>query len=300
MDSIHRKAIKSIQISMAGNLVLALAKGVAGYFGHSFALVADGIESTSDVLSSLLLLLALRYASRPADENHPYGHGRAEPLITFVIVGFLVVSAAIIIVQSIRNITIPHQAPAPYTLFVLGTVVLIKEVFYRFINQKSKEISSSALRADAWHHRSDAITSLAAFIGISVALIFGEGYEMADDYAALLASGFILYNSYLVFRPALGEIMDEHQYDDLILSIKNTSKTVTGILEIEKCLVRKTGMTYYIDLHAVVDGQISVREGHALAHRLKDKLKQDFPQIADVLIHIEPDNVLHKRSFSSH
>ena len=145
--------------------------------------------------------------------------------------------------------------------------------------------------ADAWHHRSDAITSLAAFLGIGVALIFGEGYEMADDCAALLASGFILYNSYLIFRPALGEIMDEHQYDDFIYSIRNASKTVTGILEIEKCHVRKTGMTYYIDLHAVVDGEMSVREGHALAHRLKDKLKQDFPQIADVLIHIEPNSI---------
>ena len=297
MDPMHRKAIKSIQISIAGNLILALVKGLTGYLGHSFALVADGIESTSDVMSSFLVLLALRYASRPADENHPYGHGKAEPLITFVIVGFLGLSATIIVVQSINNIMTPHTSPAPYTLFVLGGVIVVKEIFYRLMKQTSREVKSSALRADAWHHRSDAITSLAAFVGISVALILGEGYEMADDYAALLASGFIFYNSYLIFRPALGEIMDEHQYDDFILSIKSTSKEVKGILEIEKCLVRKTGMTYYIDLHAVVDGEMSVREGHTLAHRLKDKLKLDFPQIADVLIHIEPDPLPKKPNY---
>ena len=155
--------------------------------------------------------------------------------------------------------------------------------------KKSKETRSSSLKADAWHHRSDAITSVAAFIGISIALIFGKGYESADDWAALFASGFILYNSYLIFRPALGEIMDENLYDDIVAQIRMSSKTVDGILDTEKCQVRKSGMKFHIDLHATVDGNISVKQGHEIAHKLKNKLKSEIPELADVLIHIEPN-----------
>jgi cation diffusion facilitator family transporter len=161
---------------------------------------------------------------------------------------------------------------------------LLTKVFIR----KSKETNSSSLKADAWHHRSDAITSVMAFIGIAIAIIFGKGFETADDWAALLASGFILYNSYLIFRPALGEIMDEHLYDDLIEEIREKSMAVNGILGTEKCFIRKAGMKYYVDLHAIVDGQISVKQGHAIAHNLKDHLTAEIPSLAQVLIHIEP------------
>jgi cation diffusion facilitator family transporter len=155
--------------------------------------------------------------------------------------------------------------------------------------KKSKETNSSSLRADAWHHRSDAITSVLAFLGITIALLFGEGYEVADDWAALFASGFILYNSYLIFRPALGEIMDEHVYDDLIENIRNKSTEVPGVLDTEKCFVRKSGMKYLVDLHITVDADISVREGHQIAHDLQDHLLAAIPDLAQVLIHVEPD-----------
>jgi cation diffusion facilitator family transporter len=155
--------------------------------------------------------------------------------------------------------------------------------------KKAKETNSSSLKADAWHHRSDAITSVAAFIGISIALYFGKDYETADDWAALFASGFILYNSYLIFRPALGEIMDEHLYDDLIEDIRKVSLTVDGIVATEKCFVRKAGMKYHVDLHAVVDANISVKRGHEIAHILKDTLRKEIPQLGHVLIHVEPN-----------
>ncbi len=270
------------------NLVLAVIKGTGGILGHSNALIADAIESGADVLGSLLVLLGLKYAEKPPDENHPYGHGRIEPLVTFIVVVILVISATSIAFDSIQNIRSVQETPAPWTLLILGAIIIWKEVSFRYVRRKSRETHSTALKADAWHHRSDAITSVAAFIGIAIAVIFGEGYEKADDWAALLAAGFIMYNSYLIFRPALGEIMDEHVYDDLIEDIRQTAAGVEGILDTEKCFIRKTGMRYHCDLHAIVDGDISVSEGHVLAHRLKDVLLEKYAHLEQVLIHIEP------------
>jgi cation diffusion facilitator family transporter len=285
----EQKAIRTTYWSVFGNTGLAILKWVTGYFGNSYALIADAIESTTDIFSSLLVLLGLHYASKPADQNHPYGHGRVEPLVTFLVVGFLIASATVIAYESIQHIRTPHELPKPYTLIVLGVVIVFKELFYRIVVAKSKETRSTSLRADAWHHRSDAITSVAAFIGISIALIFGKGYETADDWAALFASAFILYNSYLILRPALGELMDEQFYDEIIEKIRVTSRSVEGVQGTEKCYVRKTGTKFHVDLHVVVGAMISVKEGHDIAHRLKDRLKEDLPEIADILIHVEPD-----------
>lgn len=286
----EQSAIRTTYFSIAGNLALAIIKGLAGLFGNSYALIADAIESLTDTLSSFLVLIGLKYAKKPADENHPYGHGKIEPLVTFAVVGFLIISATIIAYESIQKIRTPHEVPESWTLIVLGVIILWKELSYRVVHKKSIETNSTSLRADAWHHRSDAITSLMAFLGISVALFFGDDFAEADDWAALFASGFILYNSYLIFRPALGEIMDEHLYDDLIEDIRKISFTVKGIRGTEKCYVRKTGMKYHVDLHAIVDGDISVTAGHALAHDLQDTLKEKIPALEHVLIHIEPDD----------
>ncbi len=285
----EQTAIQTTYFSLLGNTSMALIKGVAGYFGNSYALIADAIESTTDIFSSFLVLVGLKYANKPADKNHPYGHGRAEPLVTFIVVGFLITSATIIGYESIKNIGTPHELPKAWTLYVLGAIIIWKEISYRLVIKKSKEINSSSLRADAWHHRSDAITSIAAFIGISIALLMGKGYETADDWAALFASGFILYNSYLIFRPALGEIMDEHLYDELLLRIKQEALTVEGIEGTEKCFIRKAGMKYHVDLHAIVNAYITVKKGHDLAHKLKDTLRHKIPELGHVLIHIEPN-----------
>ncbi|PZX92911.1 cation-efflux pump [Flavobacterium aquariorum] len=285
----EEKAIKATYFSIIGNTSLALIKGLAGFFGNSYALVADAIESTTDIFASLLVLFGIKYSNRPADDNHPYGHGRAEPLITFLVVGFLITSATIIGYESIINIQTPHELPKSWTLYVLGAIILWKEYSFRLVMKRSKETNSSSLKADAWHHRSDALTSVAAFIGISIALFMGKGYEAADDWAALFASVFILYNSYLIFRPALGEIMDEHLYDDLVEEIREVSHQVDGIIDTEKCFIRKAGMKYHVDLHARVKGSITVKEGHDLSHLLKDTLREKIPELGHVLIHIEPD-----------
>lgn len=285
-----KQAIRTVVFSVLSNLLLAIIKFLAGVFGNSYALIADGIESTADVFSSLLVLFGIKYANRPPDENHPYGHGKAEPLMTFLVVGFLIVSAVVIAYQSIVNMQTPHKMPKGWTLYVLGAIIVWKEISYRKIMRSAKKLDSTALKADAWHHRSDAVTSIAAFVGISIALILGEGFEAADDVAAIFAAGFILYNSYRIFRPALGEVMDEHRYDELENEIRKVSLTVPGVIGTEKCLVRKNGMYYLVDLHALVNAKISVKEGHRIAHDLQDTLIEAIPNIDKVLVHIEPFN----------
>jgi cation diffusion facilitator family transporter len=285
-----KTAIKASYFSIFGNAALAIIKGLAGVFGHSYALIADAIESTTDIFASILVLLGLKYSTKPPDKSHPYGHGRAEPLITFLVVGFLITSATIIIYEGIVNLGRPRNLPEAWTLIVLGIIIIWKEISYQYVIKKSKETESSSLKADAWHHRSDAITSVTAFIGISMTLVLGEKFKNADIYAAFFAAVFILYNSYLIFRPALGEIMDENLHEDLIDEIRKIALTVDGILDTEKCYIRKSGMKYHVDLHAIVDGDKSVKEGHELAHKLKDKLESEIESIGNVLIHIEPNS----------
>ncbi|MGV0752753.1 cation transporter [Empedobacter brevis] len=300
MNDNSEKAIKASIFSIIGNASLAGIKFLAGYFGNSYALIADAIESSADVFSSIFVFFGLKYSSRPADENHPYGHGKAEALITFLVVTFLIVSAIIIAKESITNIITPHHQPKPFTLLVLGGIILFKELSFQYVMRKSVETNSSSLKADAWHHRSDAITSLMAFIGISISLVMGPGWEAADDVAALFASAFILYNAYKILRPALGEIMDEQLYEEEIEEIRKIASHVPGVMATEKCNVRKSGMNYYVDLHAIVDGSISVVEGHKISHDLKDAVQAEMPQVKDVLVHIEPTFVSVRDYFRSH
>ncbi|SMG14086.1 cation diffusion facilitator family transporter [Sphingobacterium psychroaquaticum] len=284
----EESAIKTTYYSIFTSFTLAIVKWLGGIFGNSYALIADAIESTADIFSSFLVLLGLKYAKRPADSSHPYGHGRIEPLVTFIVVIFLVLSAFVIASESIKNIRTPHELPKAWTLIILGGIIIWKEISFRIIMRKSKLLNSTSLKAEAWHQRSDAITSVAAFIGIAIAIFCGEGYESADDWAALFASGFILYNCYGIFRPALAEIMDEHRYEELEEEVRQKSRNVAGVLLIEKCYIRKIGMHFQIDLHAVVDPNLTVREGHEIAHALKDYLIENLANIGNVFVHIEP------------
>lgn len=287
-DKNLKKALRTASYSIVGSAFLALIKFFAGIFGNSFALIADAIESTSDVFSSMLVYFGLKYAAKPADENHPYGHGRIEPLVTFAVVGFLIISATYIATESIHQIIKPHSSPKAFTLWILGAIILYKELFYQYVMRKAKETNSSSLKADAWHHRSDAISSLMAFVGISISVFMGKGYETADDWTALIASFFIIYNAYLIFRPALGDIMDEHQYPEIAAWIAEEAQKVPGIINTEKCYVRKMGTHYIVDLHARVNGNISVVEGHQISHDLQNHLKNSEMNIKSVHIHIEP------------
>lgn len=289
MSNNSETAVKASVFSIIGNASLAAIKFLGGYFGNSYALIADAIESTTDVFSSILVFLGLKYSSRPADDNHPYGHGKAEALITFLVVLSLIAASVIIAYESFQNIITPHESPKPFTLIILGAIIIFKEASFQYVMKKSRETNSSSLKADAWHHRSDAITSLMAFIGISISLVMGDGWEIADDITALIASGFIIYNAYNILRPALGEIMDEDLYGNENEKIKVIARAVPGVLAVEKCIIRKSGMLYFVDMHAVVKGNLSVAEGHAISHLIKDRVIEVMPEVGDVLVHIEPD-----------
>jgi len=287
-----QKGMHSTIIGIIANALLAATKGIAGYLGNSYALIADAIESTTDIMSSLIVWGGLKISSRPPDADHPYGHGKAEP-IAASIVGLALIAAAIgIAVESIREIITPHHSPAPFTLAVLVVVVATKEALFRFVFKVGKSVNSTAVKSDAWHHRSDAITSSAAFIGISIALIGGGGYESADDWAALFASVIILFNAYRILRPAVNEVMDAAPPATMERAVRKVAQDVEGVVALEKCFIRKMGFSYYIDLHVTVDGKISVRKGHDIARRVKEALRQSNPAVAEVLIHIEPSDLM--------
>ncbi len=270
------------------SLVLAAVKVIAGIMGNSYALIADGIESILDIFSSLVVWGGLKIAALPADEEHPYGYGKAESLAALVVATVLLAAAAGIAIQSIREIRTPHHIPAPFTLFVLVGVVITKEIMYRVLSRTGASIGSTAMQSDAWHHRSDSLTSLAAFIGISVALLGGEGYESADDFAALFATLIIAYNGVRLFRSAWNEVLDVSPPQEVIDRIRTMSGEIAGVVLIEKCRVRKSGLGMFVDIHVEVDGGISVRAGHDIAHRVKDALLESDLKVHDVVVHIEP------------
>ena len=270
------------------NVAFATVKIAAGVIGHAYVLIADGIESALDIGGSIVIWGGLTVAARPPDQTHPYGHGKAEPIAAIVVALSVLVAAIGLAIESVREILTPHHGPAPFTLAVLVVVIVVKEILFRYVNRVGKEFESTAVQTDAWHHRSDALTSAAAFIGISLALIGGDRWRSADDWAALFACAVIGANGVRLLLPAFREIMDTAPGGKIVMSIQRVAASVPGVVEVEKCRARKMGLDFYVDLHARVDGNISVHEGHEIAHRVKAAIRQSNPRVADVLVHIEP------------
>ncbi|MBA3544831.1 MAG: cation transporter [Chthoniobacterales bacterium] len=275
-------------VGMAANVVLATAKILAGVLGHSYVLIADGIESALDIAGSAIIWGGLKFAARPPDETHPYGHGKAEPFAAILVSLGVLAAAVVIAARSVQEIFQPHHAPEPFTLVVLVAVVVVKELLFRSVNRLGKNAESTAIQTDAWHHRTDALTSIAAFIGISIALLGGPRWQSADAWAALFACVLIAANGWRLFYPALHEVLDTAPRGEIAGLVRAAAEAVPGVIGIDKCFVRKMGLEFYVDLHVGVDERISVRAGHDLAHKVKDAIKQTNPRIADVLVHIEP------------
>jgi len=273
---------------MIVNLIFAAAKILGGLLGNAYVLIADGIESALDIAGSFVIWGGLRFAARPPDETHPYGHGKAEPIAAVVVAFGVLAAAAGLTIQSVREIMTPHHGPAPFTLAILIVVIVVKEILFRYVNRIGRHVESTAVQTDAWHHRSDALTSAAAFIGISVALIGGSGWQSADDWAALFACAVIAANGIRLLRPALYEIMDTAPRGQIVDLVRDAARSVPGVRDVEKSFVRKMGLSFYADLHVKVDGDISVRDGHRIAHEVKQAIQQTDSRIADVLVHIEP------------
>lgn len=281
-------AVRTTVISMVTNGSLAAVKIGAGVIGHSYALIADGIESLNDLFSSGVVLIALLVSAKPPDADHPYGHGKAEQLGALFSAISLLAAGGTIAVQSFQNLFHRHTSPAWFTLPVLVVVIVTKELLSRYALQKSDETTSAALKGDAWHHRSDAITSAAAFVGITIALIGGPGFEKADDVAALLGCIVIGYNGVKLLNNALYENMEGAPAPELIEAVRTVARGVRGVREIEKVRMKKSGLGYHMDIHVQVDGTISVEAGHAIGHEVQAALLQSNLRVLDVVVHVEP------------
>lgn len=283
-----QRSVNATLLGLGVNALLAALKTLSGVFGHSQALIADGIESFADVFSSLLVWRGVVVAAAPADAEHPYGHGKAEPIAAIGVTVMLIGAAFWISVESLHQIFNRHQSPAPWTLIVLVLVIVTKEVLFRHVRNEALALESTAVHTDAWHHRSDAITSLAALIGIVVAVVGGPGYESADDFAALIAAAIIAWNGLRLVGPALNELMDASPDTSLTNRVRAEAGATPDVAGIEKCLIRKMGGRYFVDMHVEVDPQMTVDRAHQIAHEVKDRVRAKLPQVQDVLVHIEP------------
>lgn len=288
MSSPADQGIRAAQLGLLVNAVLVVTKLVAGVLGNAYALIADAVESAADLFSSVIVWSGLRIAAREADEEYPFGYGKAEPLAAAVVALMLIGAALGITVEAIREIRIPHHTPAPFTLVVLVLVIATKEILFRRVIAVGDALGSTAVRTDAWHHRSDAITSLAAFVGISIAVVGGPGWEAADDWAALAAAGVILVNATRLIRPAIHDLMDRSPGARLIGRISAAATATPGVRYIEKLKVRKAGLAYYVDLHVQADPAMSLRDAHNLSGRVKSAIRGEVSEVVGVLIHMEP------------
>ncbi len=273
---------------MIVNAALAIVKLVAGLVGNTYALVADAVESTADIFASLVVWGGLRVASRDPDENYPFGYGKAESVAAVVVSMMLLAAAVGIGFEAVREIRTPHKTPAPWTLLVLVGVLIVKFTMFRRVKSIAEEAHSTAVRADAWHHASDAITSAAAFVGISIALWGGPGWEQADDWAALFAAFVIFYNGMLLMRPAMHDLMDKMPDGDITSSVRVAASSVANVRAVEKLSARKAGLVYYVDIHVQADPSMSLHDSHELSGAVKSAIKAKVPQVAGVLVHMEP------------
>jgi cation diffusion facilitator family transporter len=291
-----QRGLRATFLGIAVNVVLGAAKFVAGIFGHSHALIADATESFADIFNSLVIWRGIVVAAAPADEEHPYGHSKAEPLAAAFGAVMLFVAALWITIKGGMDIydwLHPHagnfrEQPKWFTLVALGVVVLVKESLFRFVKSEGADIDNSAVKTDAWHHRSDAITSVAAGIGIAIALIGGPKFVCADDAAAIFAALIIAFNGGLLLRPALSELMDKAPDPKIVGRIRQIAAATPGVERVEKCFVRKAGHLFFVEMHVEVDPQMTVLRSHEIAHVVKDKIREQMPNVSDVLVHIEP------------
>ena len=283
-----RVAQRLAQLGLTINAVLAVVKLITGLVGNSYALVADAIESATDTIGSLVVLSGLRIASRDPDDRYPFGYGRAEPLAAAAVATLMLGAATGIAIEAIQEIRTPHSAPEPFTLAVLAAVIVIKELLAKRVLRESASTGSVVVKADAWHHRADAITSAAAFIGISVALIGGRGWEPADDWAALVAASVICVNGVMLLRSTLGQLMDRAPEPELLSSVGEAALATAGVLAIEKLKVRRSGTAFYVDIHVQADPALSLHDAHILSGRVKTAIRARVPSALGVLIHMEP------------
>jgi len=288
MRSVYQEATRAAALGLFANLVLGIVKLVGGLTGQSFALVSDAVNSLGDAVTSLAVLFALRVAQQPPDDEHPYGHTRAEAIAGSNIALLVIVSALLVGWGAVQRITVPHELPPVWTLWIAAGNVLIKEWLYRYKRAVGRRTKSSALMANAWDHRSDAFCSLAVLIGLGIVRWGGPGWIGADEVAALVVVVVIVWSGAKLFRSSSSELLDSQADEQFVREIRQAAESVPEVRAVETLWVRKSGLEYFADIHIEVDAQLTVADGHRIGHAVKDRLVAQFTNLRDVLVHLEP------------
>lgn len=287
-DAMYREATHASLLGLAVNFVLAVVKLVGGVWGRSFALISDGVNSLGDVVATLVVLFALRVAQRPADDEHPYGHTRAEAIAGSYVALLIVISAVALGWEALQRWHALHPIPPTWTLWIAGSNVAIKESLYRYKLMIGRRTNSSAIIANAWDHRSDALCSLAVLVGLSCVRLGGERWLWADEAAALVVVAAIIASALQLMISSCNELMDVQADPELVQKIREEAAAIDQVQAVEKLWVRKSGLEYFADIHIQVDHRLTVADGHRIGHHVKDHLTEKFPVLRDVLVHLEP------------
>lgn len=285
---LYSRAVRATLIGLVVNLGLGVTKLIAGWVGGSFALISDAINSLGDSLSSVVTLGALWYAQTPADDEHPYGHTRVEAVAGAYIAILILITGLYLGVEAVSRLTETRAVPPLWTLWVAGINVGIKEALYWYNRRIASITGSTAMLASAWDHRSDALTSLAVLLGLSVVRYAGPAYGWADAVAALCVVMAILWSGGRLLQQSTGELLDPQADEELVGRVRAVSESIPGVSAVEKLWVRKTGIEYLVDIHIQVDPEMTVDAGHRISHAVKNRLLAQFALVKDVLVHLEP------------
>lgn len=285
---LYRDVTRAALLGLGVNLALGVTKLVGGIVSGSFALLSDAVNSLGDVFTSVVVLLAFRVAQRPADREHPYGHTRAEGIAASNVAVLIAVSALLVGWESIQRLTVRHALPPGWTLWIAGANVVIKEALYRYKVRVARRTRSSAIMANAWDHRADALCALAVLIGLAVVRWGGPPFIWADEAAALVVVAAILWSATELFLRSASELMDRQAEEPYVRQVRAAAESVPEVRRVETLRVRKSGLEYFADIHIEVDPQMTVADGHRVGHTVKDHLLARFPNLRDVLVHLEP------------
>ncbi len=274
-------------VGMAVNVFLSVVKFIAGFLGNSQAVIADAVHSISDMSTDIIVLLGVKYWEAPADEDHPYGHRRIEAMIT-VTIGLLLVFVALgLFYRSVQSVNGTLELPRSAAVIGPFLSLFLKEILYRWTHRVGQRVRSSAVVANAWHHRTDALSSVPALIAVMIA-VFRPEWAFVDSIGAIIVSLIIIKAAWDIITPAIAELSDQGASPKDIQSIKTISKAVDHVKSVHAVRTRKLGYGFSVDLHIQVDGEMTVNEGHEISSKVKYALLRDGPNVLDVIVHLEP------------
>lgn len=294
VSELYAEVTRAAALGLVVNLFLGLVKLIGGVVGNSFALIADAVNSIGDVVTTVVVLFALRIAQRPADAEHPYGHTRAEGIAASNVALLVIASAVLVGWEAIQRIYVQHEIPPTWTLWIAGANVLIKEGLYQYKMRVGRRTGSASIIANAWDHRSDAFCSLAVLIGLGTIRLGGPQCIWADEVASLVVVAAIVWSGTQLFRSSASELMDVQAESGFVNRIRAAAMSVEGVQNVETLWVRKSGLEFFADIHIEVDQNLTVAEGHLIGHQVKDRLLLKFSNLRDVLVHLEPFPHIHE------